>query len=257
MKKFTKNLTLSGLTILAASSAFAQKSCDLALTLISPAAATVYNFNDNINIKFDIKNNGPAAIAANDTIFYLLPFGGTQSNPGTIQSLTGVAVASGGTTTVDLGPVIQNINATGTDQTVDFCIKLLAQNTVGVNGQPATTTYTDAVAGNDQDCSSITLKTKPTSIFDVKGTKETLSLFPNPATSQVSFNLALEQAEAVSAVVRDLTGREVMSKDFGKVQTGITSSVLELNIANLNNGIYVVEVIAGDKKFIGKITKKD
>lgn len=256
MEKFTKKLFLSGITILTASAAFAQKTCDLGITLTTPAPGAVINFNDQLSIKFDIKNNGPAAILATDTIFYKLPIPDGSGNP-IIQGKTGISIASGASTTVDLGPVAQNVNTSGTDQAVNFCVTLLAQNTVSVNGNPATVTYTDAVATNDNGCSNITMKTKPTGIFDVKGTKETLSLFPNPSSSQVSFSLALDQAEVVTAVVRDLTGREVMSKDFGKVQTGTTSSALELNIANLNSGIYVVEVIAGDKKFIGKITKKD
>lgn len=250
MNKFTKHLILSGLTALSATYAFAQtpKSCDLGITLISPAANSVINYGEQVSIKFDIKNNGPAAIDATDSIFYGLP-------TGDVGLFTGTAIASGATATVDLGPALTN-NNTGADQTADFCITLLAQSSITVGGNPATITYNDAVASNDEACNSITIKGNPSGIFDAKTAKETLSLFPNPATSKVGFSIALDKAETVSAVVRDLTGREVMTKNFGQIQSG-TATALELNVANLNSGIYVVEVVAGDKKFIGKVTKKD
>ena len=251
-----KKLVFSTLAVALATCAFAQtpKSCDLGITVVTPAANTVVNFGDSISVKFDIKNNGTAAIATTDTIYYRLPFG----TNGTILYKTGVAIASGASTTVDLGKVAKNTNETGTDQVLDFCIKLLAQSTITSNGNPVTVTYNDPVATNDENCkSNVTIKTKPVSIFDAKTAKETLSLFPNPATSKVGFSIALDKTETVSAIVRDLTGREVMTKNFGQIQSGISSTALELNIANLNSGIYIVEVVAGDKKFIGKVTKKD
>ena len=250
MNKFTKQLILSGLTMFSATFAFAQtpKSCDLQLTLTAPAANAVFAFGDTVNIGVTIKNNGPAAIAATDTIF-LNPVGTTQALP-----ITGVTIAVGGTTTEAY--TLPNTNETGTDETFDLCLAILPLSSVTIGGNPATITYTDPNTANDQDCRSITLKTKPVSIFDAKTAKETLSLYPNPATSKVGFSIALDKAENVSAIVRDITGREVMTKNFGQIQSG-TSTALELNVANLNNGIYVVEVVAGDKKFIGKVTKKD
>lgn len=250
MKNFTKQLILSGLTMLSATYAIAQtpKSCDLQLTLTSPAANAVFEFGETVNIGVTIKNNGPAAIATTDTI-YLNPVGTTQAFP-----ITGVDIAVGGTTTSDY--TLPNANETGTDQTFDLCMAIVPLASVTLNGVPVAITYEDANTANDQDCRSITLKTKPVSIFDAKTAKETLSLFPNPATSQVSFKIALDKTETVSAIVRDIAGREVMTKNFGQFQSGNTAA-LELNIANLNSGIYVVEVLAGDKKFIGKVTKKD
>ncbi|RYD94644.1 MAG: T9SS type A sorting domain-containing protein [Sphingobacteriales bacterium] len=214
----------------------------------TPAANSSIEYGAQASIKFDLKNNGPAAIAATDSIFYMLP-------TGTINVVTGSAIASGATITVDLGPVLTN-NNTGAEQTVDFCLTLLPQSVITVGGNPVSVTYNDAMGTNDTSCNIVTIKSNPSSIFDAKTTKETLSLYPNPATSQVSFNVALEKPATVVAIVKDITGREVLTKNFGSMQTG-TSAALELNIANLNSGIYVVEVIAGDKKFVGKVTKKN
>ncbi|PSK94568.1 T9SS type A sorting domain-containing protein [Taibaiella chishuiensis] len=258
MKKFTKSLLIAGLSLVSGVSAFAQtpKSCDLGVTLVTPAANAVFNIGDDCILKFDIKNNGPAAIAPTDTIYYQM------SASENILSITGKTVASGGTTTIDLGKIATWKNDGAEDISANFCVKLLAQNIIfrmnGTDTVWAKVTYTDAVAGNDQSCNPIKVKKKAgTGIFDLgNGAKEALSLYPNPASSRVTFSINLEKSENVQAVVRDLTGREVLRKDFGKVQAGNTSP-FALDIAALNAGIYMVEVNAGDRRAIGKVTKQN
>ncbi len=257
MKKFTKSLMLAGLSLITGASVFAQtpKSCDLGVTLTTPAANSVFNIGDDCIVKFDIKNDGPAAIAATDTIYYQM------SASENILFVTGKTVASGGTTTVDLGRIATWKNDGADDISANFCVKLLSQKVIfhmsGADTIWAAVTYTDAVAGNDQSCNAIKVKKKPVGIFDLgNGVKEALSLYPNPATSRVTFNISLEKAENVTAVIRDLTGREVLRKDFGKVQAGNTSPFV-LEVAALNAGIYMVEVNAGDRRAIGKVTKQN
>src|SRR6478609_2211718 len=111
MRKSTKYLVLSGMAIISGTCAFAQnpKQCNLMLTLTTPADGTIVNYGDQISIKFDIMNMGPDAIVATDTIFYSLP-------TGNILYKTGAAIANMASTTVDLGPALQNNNESGTDQ---------------------------------------------------------------------------------------------------------------------------------------------
>ncbi len=259
MRKFTRSLMALGLLGTVGSAAFAQtpKACDLGVTLITPADAAVFNVGDNFALKFDIKNNGTAAIVPADTAYY-------QHNAAEgIRFVTGKSIASGATTTVDLGTIATFKNDGAADITADVCVLLLSQSVIfrlnGADTVWATVTYADAVATNDKDCNSITVKKKAgTGIFDLDdgAGKEALSLYPNPATNEVKFSINLEKADHVTAVVRDLVGREVMRSDFGKVQAG-SMAPFTLNIDKLNAGIYVVEVNAGERKAIGKVTKQN
>ena len=69
------------------------------------------------------------------------------------------------------------------------------------------------------------------------------------------FDITFDKAETVTTVVRDMVGRTVMQKDFGKVQPG-NAAPFKLDISKLNAGIYFVEVMAGDRQIIGKVTKQ-
>lgn len=251
MNKFTKYLILPALAVFPATYTFAQtpKSCNLEATLITPAANSVINFGDLVTIKLAIKNNGPHAIVPADYLF--IGFSGDTDWEG---YFSGVAILAGDTYTYEASYTYTN--TTATDRVVNFCARLLPQANRTIDGNPVPVTYIDPDTTNDRSCHTITLKAQPSGIFDTKAAKETLNLFPNPATNKVGFRIALDKAETVAAAVRDLTGREVMTQNFGQIQSG-TATALELNVAELNNGIYVVEVVAGDKRFIGKVAKKD
>ena len=66
-----------------------------------------------------------------------------------------------------------------------------------------------------------------------------VSVFPNPATNNVFVDLALENvSDNVNLQVVDIQGRVVMTQNFANVK----SDKLQLNVANLNTGVYVINI---------------
>lgn len=258
MKKFTKFLLLFNTMATLTAGVHAQKACNLGLTLVSPANNQNIPFTVESNeaskvyLKFNIKNNGSAAIVPTDTIYYMSEFSGT------LRFVTGKSIAANATVLIEPGIYINN-TATA-DETRDYCLRLFPQSNVYISATATDTvwagvTYTDSDTTNNRGCSSINLKKQGSvSIFDITGSsKEALSLYPNPANTELMFNMQLDKAENVSVSVKDITGRVVMSNDFGKVQAG-NNAPFKLNVAQLTAGIYFVELNAGDRRAVGKVT---
>ncbi len=253
MKKSTKFLlTLAAMTTVGfGASAQDLKECNLEIQLTSPANDAVYEYGDTIWISFDVKNNGPDAITATDTLWVGVPSGQqTQVFP-----VTTSGIASGVTAPVSKALRAINTNEQGEDVVGSYCLMLVSQANVTRNGEPVTETYVDEDTTNHVSCNAnITFKAKSVSIRDIaKG--ESLSIYPNPASSVINLNMTLDKAESVIAIVRDIAGREVLRQDFGTVQSGNTTP-FTLNVSNLNSGLYLVELNAGERKAIGKVTVK-
>lgn len=256
MKKSIKHLMFTGAVMITAAGAFAQKNLDLAITVTSPTATT-FNHGDARVVKFNIMNNGPAAITPTDTIYYRVLYSG--ANTTAVSFLQGFNIASGATQAIDLGNVGTWQNTTNADRPDTFCVRIIPQTSVNSNGRAVTVTYKDTVTSNNAFCYLLTVKKQgAVGIFELNdnATKETLIIYPNPAANEVKFDVMLEKPEAVTAIVRDITGRKVMERDFGKIQSGALLP-LQLNIAPLNAGMYIVEVMTGDKKAVGRVMKQD
>ncbi len=66
-----------------------------------------------------------------------------------------------------------------------------------------------------------------------------VSVFPNPAVNNVFVDLALENvSNNVNLQVVDIQGRVVMTQNFANVKT----DKLQLDVANLNTGVYVINI---------------
>lgn len=69
-------------------------------------------------------------------------------------------------------------------------------------------------------------------------------VFPNPARNTVEIDFDVTKSSDVKVSIVNLVGQEVLSNNFGKVNAGKYN--LPMNISNLNPGIYVVTVEAGN-----------
>ena len=67
---------------------------------------------------------------------------------------------------------------------------------------------------------------------------------PNPATDETQVNYQLASASTVQMIVRDVTGREVMSINEGMKPAGAHS--VRFNVNELGAGIYTYTLTAGD-----------
>lgn len=255
MKIITKQILSIAAVACIGTMAHAQKVCNLGLTLVSPANNQSIPFTDANNeatkvyIKFNIKNNGTAAIVPTDTIFYVSEFSGT------VRYTTGQSIAANATVLVEPGIYINNTATTQATQ--DYCLKLFPQKNVyySVTGNDTTwagITYSDTDTTNDRSCSSITLKTQgSTAIYELGKSGQSLNVYPNPANSVLKFDVKLDKATTVRLSLKDITGREILSKNFDKVQSG--TSTLDMDVQAVTNGLYMIELIAGDEKATGKV----
>ncbi len=259
MKKFTK-LAMVFTAMAIGSTAFAQKQCNLGLTVA--ASSNTINYGDTCFFSFTIKNNGPAGLANTDTIFF-----GPVGSSNVFSVVPTAPIASGASQTFAKQVYIRHgIDTLSADRSLNFCFMLLAQSTIQIdpdgNGplpaRPATVTYTDGVATNDTSCANnIVFKKKPVGIFEFGDiSKESLTVFPNPAMDKVSFELNLTKAENIQVSVKDITGREVMRKDFGKINAG-NSTPLSLDVSRLRAGMYIVEMNGEERKAVGRFTKSN
>lgn len=76
------------------------------------------------------------------------------------------------------------------------------------------------------------------------------SLYPNPANNSATVKYQINGTKNASIVVRDMIGKEVISENIGSVN-GV--NYYTVNTSELPNGIYMVNLITGDKSFSRKL----
>lgn len=84
------------------------------------------------------------------------------------------------------------------------------------------------------------LQNKDTSIANIllpQLLSPTFSLYPNPATQNITLKYSATIPAAYTLSITDITGREVQSAQI-QAKTGINIS--QINVQNLNAGMYIV-----------------
>ncbi len=247
MKKSTKLFLAFAAMTTIGFSASAQKSTDLEIKMTAPTNNSTYQYGDTVFLSFDVTNNGDDALAATDTLWVGLV--GDQK----VFPMQHSGIAKG--VTFAFEKALQLVNQQTEDLTADLCLRLYNQSDITRNGEPIDVTYNDDDTTNNVSCvTNVTLKAKTASINDI-AQKEELGIYPNPATSVINMDMNLTKSENVVATVRDIAGREVLRQDFGRVQAGNTAP-FTVSVSALNPGLYFVELNAGERKAIGKVTVK-
>lgn len=258
MRKITR-LALACTALMIGNAAFAQKQCNLGIQVT--ATPTTVNYKDTLFFNFTITNNGPASLETTDTIY----FGAVGSNQ-VFNIIPSTTVATGGTIMLNKQIYrVHDIDTLSADLQTRFCFVLYAQSGITIdpdgNGpqpsRPATVTYTDAVATNDTSCTAtVTFKKATSGLFEISGTaKEQLTVFPNPASDRIGFELNLDKATRVQVSVKDITGREVLREDRGMIKAG-AGTALTVDISRLKAGMYFVEITGEEKRAVGRFTKQ-
>jgi hypothetical protein len=71
-----------------------------------------------------------------------------------------------------------------------------------------------------------------------------IQVFPNPATSQVTVNVATATADAFTYTIMDISGR-----NMGQGNANFTSPI---SISSLQSGVYVLQITTQDKQQVSK-----
>lgn len=221
-----------------------QRSCNMAITLISPAEGAVIPAFAQFNVTVNIMNNGPSDLVQGDTVWYHTPLMFEFSRlPFVLPQ--GIAMGQAGTVTLTS---ITNVEGSGTDEQKSFCVE--------VESSPTNDgAYKDPDFTDNRDCNMITQKATPTAIGDVnKNGKIKLNLSPNPATGLVKMSFTTDKQINARLSVKDLSGREVLTKDMGKVNQG--NAELAVDVASLVPGLYLLEIQGDGKRAVGKLVKQ-
>src|SRR5262249_27494201 len=78
-------------------------------------------------------------------------------------------------------------------------------------------------------------------------------IYPNPTNGQSKVAFSLNSAQPVMIYVKDIIGNTVRVLNMGTMAEGDQS--IPLNLQNLSNGVYMVEVHAGDLSKTYKLVK--
>jgi hypothetical protein len=226
----------------------AQRMIDLMTTMNKPAANTPVAIGVDFPVEVIYTNKGPAKINAGDTLKYLYTGHGLQSGQYYFRVIT---------TAKNVNDTIQfkaNFSfSTATNGNLNFCFAAIIDSGAAIGADPDTT--------NNSSCKNIVISggTWPASIPEVKEVAdkigaEVLTFSPNPATGMITLNYTAGTTSELKARVIDITGREVLATSFGKTHVGQTG--FRMDVSNLTQGIYFVELSQDNYRSKGKLMKQ-
>lgn len=114
--------------------------------------------------------------------------------------------------------------------------------------------YYNADVGQREVLNAVEVKLSniPTSVAEIEKDASSLNIYPNPTADITNMTFNLSTPSAVSLVIRDITGKEVLSQNFGMMATG--QQKIAVNATNLSNGIYFATMHIGSELVTRKIT---
>lgn len=249
---------LMALFVLGTSSAFAQRVCDLQVTMASPTSSTVLNpGNSSFNLDVIIKNNGPDSLKGStvtDSMRWYATIQGSLINF-TIGSQSGTnwirwnkGLKTGDTTHITFnGLAFSGYSATA-DSMRTMCFYAFPKGKTG-------DTIMDPNTANNNNCVSFMFKKTafPSNVTTAtRNGVNDVTLYPNPVTTTANFSFETVVNAEVVVKVLDLNGRIVIEENKGEMTAGKHS--IQVNTAALTNGNYIYQVFVGNNVTLGKLT---
>jgi len=115
--------------------------------------------------------------------------------------------------------------------------------------------YYDAAGGTGNEVMNsieVILDDSFTAIGEVKSSVNGFKIYPNPTSDITNINFDLSNPKVVSIAVRDITGKEVLTQNFGIMAAGQQN--ITVNATNLSNGIYFATFQIGSEMITRKIS---
>lgn len=233
------------------SAVFAQRNVDFQLDSIYEPYEMVSTAGGGTDFSFvyQCSNAGNDSIFANDTIFYnfaVFTFANPPQFIGAYPSAQSANVFQRGVAVgKDMAPGdTVFFTATGTlPFRANVSIQVIGQGGVYLlnrsNGQDFSN---DGVTANNRKAILLTwynAEKWPVSAETVSA--EPMGVYPNPAVNEVTVKTAIAGADVATVKVYDMKGQLVKTE-----QTAANAAEHKLNVADMNNGVYVVEVSSGD-----------
>ena len=87
-------------------------------------------------------------------------------------------------------------------------------------------------------------------VTDLEQTFKGFGVYPNPASTFAIVEFELEATSDVQLRLVDMSGKEMASRYYGAVET---SSTVQLNTADLNAGVYLVELTVNGQRMTKRL----
>jgi len=235
-----KKLLLSITAVISASSLMAQQ-YDLEAVLVTPAeGATVVGTSSTI-IDYSVKNNGPATVAAGDTLWLSYTIGvNLYSLTGVPNGTSGIIIPASGfppnvlTLTSAMIGTRDTLDLSGITTPTEVCALVLGTN--GARMLPEDPRDAD----NDNNWSCFMANPAPASLTEESSI--VASVYPNPASEVLN----IKSSEVVGSV-------RVLTMD-GKVLAQSTSTSVNISALNAGTYVYIVTTLSG-RTAIGNFMK--
>ena len=243
-----KKIALLICTILFSLHGFAQRHADLSIAMSSPNSATTVNGNDSFAFSATITNNGPDVLKTTDTLVIAFTIDNKSSTENIIvngtnypqlATLLSGQLASGASATIsNVNMSLANFPGAGTHHLCAVAVML----------NRSADSVTDASTNNNKACADVVFK-NPTSVLGV-ATNTSLTVFPNPATTEVNFSLRISSSETAILQIIDIYGRKVYAANQ-ILQPG--DSNIKVNTSGFAGGTYYYSMQIGEHQEFGKL----
>jgi hypothetical protein len=235
-----KKIYFSIILMLAAFVSAEAKVIYLGVNLVSPAPNAILTCGVPFMQTIVITNMGPGAIAAGDTVLYADPYiqqGSAYVKVGYTKNVNDTILLTKSVT----------LTTSNTNGPRSYCVLAAMRNGSTITPDSIYTKCNNITiaGGTSQGIASEQLNEV------VKAT--TLKVYPNPAASVANLDFAAQNNSDVVVRVYDITGREVLSNNFGKAYQGQTG--YQINVGSLTKGIYMVEMRQDGVKSVGRFNK--
>jgi Secretion system C-terminal sorting domain len=90
-------------------------------------------------------------------------------------------------------------------------------------------------------------------ITDTEILSNSVSIYPNPAQNQISFQINLKNDAPITINLCDVTGRRIINLYTGPGQSGVNT--MQTDISVIPAGIYFVQMFLGDERHVIKLVK--
>lgn len=237
VKKGMLYLSLLCAIILFSVSSYAQKHCDLAIHILTPADGEEIPYGDTVDLNYSIVNLGPDTLDITDTIFIansLIPFFSVIWPDSTIipgDSLTAT--------------IISAWNDESEDAVVDICIYL---------DHEWNTTFTDSAQSNDTSCVYFIMEGSGDNPSNIAATGNPspaqLNIYPNPASAAVFITIPANVPGKPEIAVYDLSGRLIMQR-AGILQR--SGNEIKVDVSMLPKGMYLLKLQTPGTAQYGKL----
>lgn len=234
---------------------------DIALTTTPPAGGVVFvspdgdateNAAASINniYGFTVKNTGTMDIPADDTMFVRINLVGWAIFP-VGDWTSGAPLAVGDSIPLQFGGpggvggfVRDDVNfdEISAEDNIDLCdSSFLVENGGAI--------VSEITLANNTSCHNILLHFWALDVNAVLATP--FNIYPNPAANQLNVTSTFNGAKNANVIIRDVVGKTVISQNLGSNISGVQTFSIDIN--NLSNGMYVVELNVDGQKQVKQI----